>query len=118
MEVNADATCPVLTWTSSDATIAEVNGGWVLGKRAGSVTITVTSADGSVVKSVRVNVAQPTLRGDVNGDGEVSLADVTMLVNIIRGQTASNAAADVNEDGNIDNQDLIDLVNILIGKEN
>lgn len=116
--VNANATCPVLTWTSSDPTIAEVNGGWVLGKKAGVVTVTATNADGSVVKSVRVNVAQPTLRGDVNGDGEVSLADVTMLVNIIRGQTASNTAADVNEDGNIDNQDLIGIVNILIGVDN
>lgn len=113
--VNADATCPVLTWTSSDATIAEVNGGWVLGKRAGSVTITATSADGSVVKSVRVNVAQPTLRGDVNGDGEVTLADVTMLVNIIRGQTAPNAAAYLNADDVVDNEDLMDLVGIILG---
>ena len=116
--VNSDATNPVLTWTSSDPTIAEVNGGWVLGKKAGNVTITASNADGSVVKSVKVYVATPIMRGDVNGDGEVTLADVTTLANIILGRTAPNDATDVNGDTEIDFFDVAALVNIILGTDN
>ena len=121
--VNADATCPVLTWTSSDPTIAEVNGGWVLGKKAGVVTITATTADGSVARSVRVFVATPAyMPGDVNRDGSVTIADVTALVNVILGKDNGatplydHAAADVNADGSVTIADVTALVNLLLGK--
>ena len=60
------------------------------------------------------------LKGDVNGDGEVTIADVTALVNILLGKDASgydHDAADVNSDGGRTIADVTALVNILLGKK-
>ena len=60
--------------------------------------------------------------GDVNGDGQVSIADVTALVNIILGKDNTqpyqydHEAADVNGDGSTSIADVTALVNIILGK--
>lgn len=60
--------------------------------------------------------------GDVNKDGQISIADVTALVNIILGKDNTqpyqydHLAADVNQDGNISIADVTALVNIILGK--
>ena len=51
-------------------------------------------------------------RGDVNGDGEISIADVTMLVSLVVDQ-ASNERSDVNGDGETSIADLTSLVDIV-----
>ena len=59
------------------------------------------------------------LIGDVNGDKQISIADVTMLVNIILGKTTEGfdtKVADVNGDGEISIADVTALVNIILGK--
>ena len=60
------------------------------------------------------------LLGDVNGDGSVTIADVTALVNIILGKDTAgqynHAAADVNQDTTITIADVTALVNIILGK--
>jgi hypothetical protein len=60
------------------------------------------------------------LLGDVNGDGKVTIADVTALVNIILGKDTTgqynHAAADVNQDNQITIADVTALVNIILGK--
>ena len=60
------------------------------------------------------------LRGDVNQDGYVTIADVTTLVNIILGKSTApeSGLADVNQDGRISIADVTALVNIILGKEN
>ena len=50
-KVNADATFPVVTWESSDETIATVASGFVKAKKEGTVTITAKAADGSDVQA-------------------------------------------------------------------
>ncbi|MBQ9560450.1 MAG: dockerin type I repeat-containing protein [Bacteroidaceae bacterium] len=61
------------------------------------------------------------LKGDVNGDGTISIADVTTLVNYILGKTTDNEpameAADVNNDNSISIADVTALVNKILGKE-
>ncbi len=59
------------------------------------------------------------LRGDVNGDGSVTIADVTTLVNIILGknEAPANGVADVNNDTTVTIADVTTLVNIILGKE-
>jgi len=58
------------------------------------------------------------LRGDVNDDGKVTIADVTALVNIILGKTTSYNAevADINSDTKITIADVTALVNLILGK--
>ena len=57
------------------------------------------------------------LRGDVNGDGQVTIADVTSLVNIILGsQGGDTSVADLNGDSQITIADVTSLVNIILGK--
>ena len=60
--------------------------------------------------------------GDVNKDGQITIADVTALVNIILGKDNTqpyqydHLAADVNMDGSITIADVTALVNIILGK--
>ena len=58
------------------------------------------------------------VRGDVNGDSKVTIADVTALVNIILGKTTSynTAVADINNDTKFTIADVIALVIIILGK--
>ena len=60
------------------------------------------------------------LLGDVNGDGQITIADVTALVNIILGKDTTgqynHAAADVNQDNQITIADVTALVNKILGK--
>lgn len=59
---------------------------------------------------------QPVIMGDVNGDGEVDLADVSALKLYIIGKFVDGfvpEAADLNEDGKVNAQDLVLLLNSL-----
>ena len=61
----------------------------------------------------------PIILGDVNGDSEITIADVTALVNIILGKDTTGyslRAADVNKDGETTIADVTALVNIILGK--
>ncbi|MBR1787960.1 MAG: endonuclease [Bacteroidaceae bacterium] len=65
---------------------------------------------------------EPGTSGDVNRDGNVSIADVTALVNIVLGKDSGTTpvydheAADVNQDGQVTIADVTALVNIVLGK--
>ncbi|MBQ9558438.1 MAG: hypothetical protein IJ762_05485 [Bacteroidaceae bacterium] len=65
---------------------------------------------------IHVEFGEDFLKGDVNGDGSVTIADVTMLVNIVLGKAAVNAASDVNGDGSVTIADVTYLVNTVLGK--
>ena len=59
------------------------------------------------------------LLGDANGDGEVTVTDVTVTVNAIIGQDHDNLAwqmADINFDGQISVADIMGIVNVIIEK--
>lgn len=61
--------------------------------------------------------ASHTLEGDVNGDGEVNIGDVTALISIILSGTPSSAydsSADVNGDGEINIGDVTALIAIIL----
>ncbi|MCR5131102.1 MAG: dockerin type I repeat-containing protein [Prevotella sp.] len=81
------------------------------------------------IKSCALNLspdileAEFSLIGDVNGDGSVTIADVTALVNIILGKdnvqpyAYDHNAADVNGDESITIADVTALVNNILGKQ-
>ena len=53
----------------------------------------------------------------MNGDGEVGIADITALSNLLLDET-SNERSDVNEDGETSIADMTAVVNILLEQEN
>ena len=61
------------------------------------------------------------LKGDVNGDGEVNVADINAIVSIILGKPADDDTmlrADVNGDGEINIADINATVNIIMNPQN
>ena len=54
-------------------------------------------------------------RGDVNGDGNVEISDVTALIDLLLGGgTISNPVADCNQDGSVNIGDVTALINYLL----
>lgn len=59
------------------------------------------------------------LRGDVNSDGDVDIADAVCIVNHVVGKATpvfNEQAADVNADGDVDIADAVRIVNLVVGK--
>ena len=55
------------------------------------------------------------LRGDVDGDGKLTIADVTALINNLLKQSSLDVpACDVDEDGKVNIADVTALINILL----
>ena len=62
---------------------------------------------------------QDNVVGDVNGDGDVDIADAVCIVNHVVGKpntTFIDTAADANSDGDIDIADAVHIVNLVVGK--
>ena len=62
--------------------------------------------------------ASEAAKGDVNGDGSVTITDAVAIVNKILGNVSENlneTAADVNGDGQITITDAVGVVNIVLG---
>ena len=51
--------------------------------------------------------------GDVNGDTNINVQDIIVIVNTIL-SNQNNTAADVNQDGNIDVLDIVQVVNLIL----
>ena len=78
--------------------------------------------DWTIFDDIRLHYLGPLTLGDVNGDGNIGIADVTALVNIILGKTLTPSAtqqlaADVNGDTLVNIADVTALVNIILGKK-
>ena len=55
------------------------------------------------------------LRGDVNSDELVNIADVTDLIDSLLASADVNDSADCNEDGSVNIADVTDLIDYLLG---
>ena len=73
------------------------------------------------IKYILANSDKPiNQKGDVNGDGQVNVADVTALVNIVLGKDTTphdTATVDVNGDGQVNVADVTALVNLILGRQ-
>lgn len=75
-----------------------------------SATIDLANVDYMCFGEVEAHIA-----GDVNGDGEVNLADInTVISNILSGN--NNPVADVNGDGEINIADINTVIRIILTK--
>ena len=54
------------------------------------------------------------LPGDVNGDGELNIQDVIIIITEFILNDLYNSIADLNEDGDLNIQDVIILINIIL----
>ena len=85
-----NATNKTLAWTSSDNNVATVAAdGTIETLEMGTVTITATTTDGSnIALNYVINVRETQQSGnslDVNGDGYITSADITVIYNYILG---------------------------------
>ena len=72
-------------------------------------------ADGSGNRANHIIISRVSnIKGDVNGDGEVTVADINAVINVILGK-GSNMAADVNKDGEITIADVNAVIDIILG---
>ena len=86
----------------------------------GTVTVTVTYTDGGVTKTatftITVNDA-PITKGDVDGDGSLTMQDAQELFNYLVGKRTFTdeelSQADVNSDGTVDSADIVPLLNLI-----
>ena len=67
----------------------------------------------SNIEEVTLFGNQTGLVGDVNGDGDINVVDITALIDIIMND-GSDAAADVNGDGDINVVDITALIDIIM----
>ena len=79
--------------------------------------ISVVSGDLNTQKTLVFNFNKPVWAdGDVNHDGVVDLADVTLLINKVLNDDATQIYnPDVNGDGNVDVADVTTLVSLILG---
>ena len=79
---------------------------------------TVVSSTGSTIAGTTVVICKPSgTRGDVNGDGSVSIADVTALIDYLLSGSASGinvSAADCNQSGDVSIADVTALIDYLL----
>ena len=72
--------------------------------------------DGGPANPGYFTISPAVKRGDVNGDGNVTIADVTALIDmLLTGNTEGNAAADCNLSGNVNIADVTALIDYLLG---
>jgi uncharacterized protein YjdB len=108
----ANATDQSVTWESSNKTVATVSrNGVVTALNIGQATITATTKDGGLKKSVTIYVSSTASLGDLNNDGAADSGDALLVlrysVGLIGLSESQKAVADVNGDRCIDAGDAI-----------
>lgn len=81
--------------------------------------VTVTPDGGIYLYYVTLTRPQPYVRGDVNGDGTVGIADIVAVTNVMAATTTDadvKARADVNGDTMVGIADIVAITNIMAGK--
>jgi uncharacterized protein YjdB len=105
-----------VTWSSSNTSVVSVSpNGMVTAHAVGSAVITASTTDGTNLRAIcNVTVIDTKITGDVNNDGEVTIADVNAVINVILGGSSSQRA-DVNNDGEITIADVNSIIDIILG---
>ena len=79
-----------------------------------SAYLKLSSYQAGSVTNIKIDIFSQ-ITGDINGDGEVNVSDVTALINKILGSsTYSDAVCDINGDGEINVSDVTALINMIL----
>ena len=80
--------------------------------------ITAVSADLKTQVAYEINIkkpAAPVLKGDINGDGVLDVADASALIDMVLNSETCTEVADVNGDGALDVADVTELITLILG---
>lgn len=80
--------------------------------------ITAVSADLKTQVAYEINIkkpAAPVLKGDINGDGVLDVADASALIDMVLRAAECTEVADVNGDGALDVADVSALITLILG---
>lgn len=80
--------------------------------------ITAVSADLKTQVAYEINIkkpAAPVLKGDINGDGVLDVADASALFDMVLNSGTCTEVADVNGDGALDVADVTELITLILG---
>lgn len=80
--------------------------------------ITAVSADLKTQVAYEINIkkpAAPVLKGDINGDGVLDVADASALIDMVLNSGTFTEVADVNGDGALDVADVTELITLILG---
>lgn len=113
-----DASNKEVRWASSNEQVCIVSNGTVVAVGYGTSVIIVTTVDGSFMATCTVTVVEGAdLPGDVNHDGEVNIADINAIIDIILGGNVDDQTrerADVNGDGEVNIADVNAIIDIIL----
>lgn len=113
-----DASNKEVRWMSSNQSVCMVANGTVDAVGYGTSVIIATTVDGSHMATCTVNVVEGAdMPGDVNHDGEVNIADINAIIDIILGGDADDKTrerADVNGDGEVNIADINAVIDIIL----
>ena len=113
-----DASNKEVKWASSNETICIVSNGTVVAVGFGTCVIIATTSDGNFIATCTVSVVDiPDLPCDVNHDGEVNIADINAIIDIILGGNVDDdifERADVNGDGEVNIADINRVIDAIL----
>ena len=82
---------------------------------AGYAYLKLSPTEAGSTTKINIDLWAQTTTGDINGDGEVNVSDVTALINKILGSsTYSDTVCDINGDGVINVSDVTALINMIL----
>ncbi len=90
----------------------------VVGVNLGTATITVADSKNNAAPAICLVTVAELRNGDVNGDGNVDVDDLNLIINIMldKASLADWPDADVDGNNNVDIDDLNTVINIMLGK--
>ena len=86
--------------------------------KVGNYLVNLTVTDNNGLTNSTTKILRITVRGDFNGNFEVSIADVTYVAYMVIGKVKPDSSADFNNNGRVDIGDLAKIAYYVIGKVN
>lgn len=123
MDAVTEAASWVITLGNENVAVIESQGSYTRNKLQYNTSFPRFSCYTGTEKNIKIYAKSPktiavdTLRGDVNNDGSVDVADITLIVSMILNVMPATEQADIDGNGTVDVADLTTLVAIILGTD-
>ncbi len=87
-----------------------------LGQHQAKILFSEGGMTSTIGVDLQARCVEPTLNGDINGDGKIDISDLNIVVNILLGNEPEDIDfdPDINNDGTVDISDLNQLINLIL----